>query len=78
MADVASEWGFQGFGDAAEYPGNEAEAPQPEDPGKRSRKTDKRRHRQLEDLVAGVVRLDRSAAGDIQIDIVPLNTFTPP
>ncbi len=65
MANLASEWGFQAFEDAPiDYPGNEAD--QPEDPGKRSSKTGKRRQRQLEDLVAGVVTLDRSAAGDRQ------------
>lgn len=66
MANLASEWGFQAFEDAPiDYPGNEVE--QPEDPGTRSSKTGKRRQRQLEDLVAGVVRLDRSAAGDRQL-----------
>ena len=61
MADLASDWGFQPFGDAPEYPGNEAA--QVEEAGKRTRKTDRKRQRQLEELVAGVVRLGPAPPG---------------
>lgn len=53
MADLASEWGFQPFGTAQSYPG----VSYSDGAGKRAQKSDKRRQRQLEEMVSGVVRL---------------------
>jgi hypothetical protein len=53
MADLASEWGFQPFGTAQSYPGVSSGT----GAGKRAQKSDKRRQRQLEEMVSGVVRL---------------------
>ena len=53
MVDLASDWGFQPFGTAQSYPGGSHN----DGPGKRAQKSDKRRQRQLEEMVSGVVRL---------------------
>lgn len=55
MAEQPLEWGFQPFGSDADYPSFGAS---PGDgAGKRAQKADKRRQRQLETMVSGVVRL---------------------
>ena len=61
MAELASEWGFVGFGGDADYPALNDDAPG--EHGKRARKSDKRRRQQLEELVEGIVRLPRPVAG---------------
>lgn len=61
MAELASDWGFQPFGETAEYPA--WDLTHGDDAGKRAQKTDKRRQRQLEALVSGVVKLTPAPAG---------------
>ena len=54
MADLAVEWGFQPFAATTDgYPG----VSHGDGVGKRAQKTDKRRQRQLQEMVSGVVRL---------------------